>query len=181
LPSAPSRTPSPQIVSAVSDSPQLITVPLKSFAATLGGHCSSPLEEAPYPVPCIKGDALSIRIGQDEYSKGLAECQYALRGRMTLNKGDKPYITRDLASKLGKFWKMVHQWKMVSLGRGYYDFLFEHPDDLSRIWTAGNVSLHSGLLRISQWTKDFNLRNKLMLQYGLGLLSCLRNIGVIER
>jgi len=51
---------------------------------------------------------------------------------------------------------MVHQWKMVSLGRGFYDFLFEHPDDFSRIWTAGTVSLQLGLLRLSQWTKDFN-------------------------
>jgi hypothetical protein len=66
---AASAPPSPQIVSAaslaVSDSPQLITVPPKSFAAALGGHRSSPLEEAPYSVPCIKGDALSIRIGHD--------------------------------------------------------------------------------------------------------------------
>jgi DMSO/TMAO reductase YedYZ heme-binding membrane subunit len=90
-----------------------------------------------------------------------------------LNKGDKPYTARDLASKLGKFWKMVHQWKMVSLGRGCYDFLFENPDDLSRIWAVGTVSLHPGLLRLSKWTKDFNLRNRLMLQYGLGLLGCL--------
>jgi hypothetical protein len=51
---------------------------------------------------------------------------------------------------------MVHQWKMVPLGRGYYNFLFEHLDDLSRIWTAVTVSLQPGLLRLSQWTKDFN-------------------------
>ena len=45
---------------------------------------------------------------------------------------------------------------MVPLGRSFYDFLFEHPDDFSRIWTAGTVSLQPGLLRLSQWTKDFN-------------------------
>jgi len=73
-----------------------------------------------------------------------------------LSKGDKPYTTRDLASKLGKIWKMAHQWKMVPLGHGFYDFLFEHPDDFSRIWVAGTISLQPGLLRLSQWTKDFN-------------------------
>lgn len=162
--SAPSHTPSPQIATiaslSVSDSAQLITVPPKSFVAALGGYRSSPLEESPYPVSCIKGDALSIRIDQDEYSKGLAKCQYALSGQLTLNKGNKPYTTRDLASKLGKVWMMVHQWihqwKMVSLGKGYYDFLFEHSDNLSCIWAAGTVSLQLGLLRLSQWTKDFN-------------------------
>jgi len=112
---------------------QLIMAPPKSFAPAVGGFCSLPAEEPPYPVPCIKGDSLSIRICQDEYVKGLTECQFALRGRLTLSKGDKPYTTRDLASKLGKIWKMVHQWKMVPLGRSFYDFLFEHPDDFSWI------------------------------------------------
>jgi hypothetical protein len=46
-------------------------------------------------------------IGQEEYTKELAECQNALRGRLTLNKCDKPYMTRDLAAKLGKVWKMT--------------------------------------------------------------------------
>ena len=141
---------------SVSESTKIVTIPPKSFAAAFGGTRSFLLEEAPYLVPCIKGHALSIWIGQDEYFKGLAQCQYALRGQMTLNKGVKPCTTHDLASKLDKVWKMVHKWKMVSLGMGYYDFLLEHPDDQSRIWAAGTVSLQPGLLRLSQWTKYFN-------------------------
>jgi len=135
---------------------QVITAPPKSFAAAVWGSRSPPTEEPHFPVPCIKGNSLSIRICQDEYVKGLEDYQFALRGRLILSKGDKPYTARDLASKLGKIWKMVHQWKMVPLGRGFYDFLFEHQDDFSRIWTAGTVSLQPGLLRLSQWTKDFN-------------------------
>ncbi|KEH19239.1 DUF4283 domain protein [Medicago truncatula] len=121
-----------------------------------GGSRSPPTEEPHYSVPCIKGDSLSIRICQDEYVKGLEDCQYALRGRLILSKGDKPYTARDLASKLGKIWKIIHQWKMVNLGQGFYDFLFENHDDFNRTWTAGTVSLQPGLLRLSQWTKDFN-------------------------
>jgi len=104
----------------------------------------------------LKGDTLSIKIGQDEYIKGLANCQYALWGRITLSKGDKPYTARDLASKLGKIWKMVHEWKLVPLRSGFYDFFFQNPTDLARIWAAGSVSLQPGLLRLSQWTKDFH-------------------------
>jgi hypothetical protein len=135
---------------------QNVTPPPKSFVAVLGGTSSCAADDAPFPAPCLKGDALSIKIGQDEYSKGLVECQYALRGRLTMTKGDKPYKARDLASKLGKIWKIVHEWKMVPLGRGFYDFLFQHPNDLTRIWVAGCVSLQPGLLRLSQWTKDFH-------------------------
>jgi len=133
-----------------------VAAPPKTFATAVGGSQSPMTEEPPYLVPCIKGDPLSIRICQDEYVKGLEDCQFALCGRLTLSKGYKPYTARDAVSKLGKIWKIVHQWKMVSLGRGFYDFLFEHQDDFSRIWTAGIVSLQPGLLRLSQWTKDFN-------------------------
>ena len=74
---------------------------------------------------------------------------------MTLNKGDKPYSARDLSNKIGKLWKTTIGWKMVPLGKGYYDFHFDSADDLRKIWAACTVNLKPGLLRLSQWTKDF--------------------------
>jgi len=44
---------------------------------------------------------------------------------------------------------------MVPLGKGYYDFHLDSADDLRKIWAAGTINLKSGLLRLSQWTKDF--------------------------
>lgn len=129
-------------------------VSTKSFAAALGGK-NSTIDTDPLSTPCIKGDALSIRIGQDEYQRGLAECQNALRARLTLSKGDKPYTASDLSTKLGTIWKTTAKWKMVPLGKGYYDFHFELADDLRKIWAAGTDNLKPGLLRLSQWTKDF--------------------------
>jgi len=52
-------------------------------------------------------------------------------------------------------WKTSAGWKMVPLSRGYYDFHFDSVDDLRKIWAAGTVNLKPGLLRLSQWTKDF--------------------------
>ena len=46
---------------------------------------------------------------------------------------------------------------MVPLGKGFYDFHFESVDDLKQVWAAGIVNLKPGLLRFSQWTKDFRL------------------------
>jgi len=75
---------------AASSSPSLdVTALPKSFAATVGGNISR-IDEVPLPVPCIEGDALSIRIRKEDYVKGLTECQTTLRGRLTLVKGDKP-------------------------------------------------------------------------------------------
>ena len=41
----------------------------KSFAAALAG--ASIAEDISFPTSCIKGDALSIKICQEEYQKGL--------------------------------------------------------------------------------------------------------------
>ena len=75
-------------------------LPTKSFAAALTGQAKN--DDNLFPTPCIKGDALSICIGQDEYQRGVEECKNALRARLTLNKGDKSYSVRDLSTKLGK-------------------------------------------------------------------------------
>jgi len=125
----------------------------KSFAAVLHGRSTA--DDTPFPTPCIKGDRLCIKIWQEEYVKGLEEFRNALRGRLTLVKGDKPYTARDLATKLGSIWKLAHKWKMVPLGKGYYDFHFESKDNFQKIWAVGTVNLKPGLLRLSQWMKDF--------------------------
>ena len=96
-------------------------LPTKSFAAALTGQTKN--DDGLFPNPCIKGDALSIRIGQDEYQRGVEECKNALRARLTINKGDKSYSTRDLSTKFGKLWKTLAVWKMVPLGKGYMTFI----------------------------------------------------------
>jgi hypothetical protein len=132
---------------------QPISVKAKSFAAALAGP--KVIDDRPLPTPCIKGDALSIKICQDEYYRGVEECKNALRAHLTLNKGDKPYSARDLSNKIEKLWKTSAGWKMVPLNKGYYDFHFDSANDLRKIWAASRINLKPGLLRLSQWTKDF--------------------------
>jgi len=47
-------------------------------------------------------------------------CKTNLRGSLVLDKGDKPYSTKEIESKLQKLWKIKGAWRMISLGRGYY-------------------------------------------------------------
>jgi len=144
-------TPSQTRISSgnVMDTTQLVTVPNKFFAAVLGGR-SSPHDDTPLPIPCIKGDTLCIKIGQEEYTKCLKDCQNVLQGCFTLVKGAKPYTTRDSAAKIGLVWKLAHKWKMLPLGKGYCDFQFESTEDLRKIWSKGTINLRPGLLRLSQ-------------------------------
>jgi len=108
-----------------------VTTPTLSFAAALAG--TKVQDDSPLPSPCIKGGALSIKIGQEEYRKGVEDCRKVLQARLTLSKGDKPYSARDLRSKIDKLWKTKAGWKMVPLGKGYYDFHFESAEDFKNI------------------------------------------------
>jgi hypothetical protein len=108
------------------------------------------------PAPAIKGDALSIKITQSEYERGVSDCKKNLHGRLVLNKGDKPMTARDLSSKLTLLWKTTGQWRMISLGRGFYEFQFASFEDMRIAWSMGTINLKPGVLRLSKWTNDFN-------------------------
>jgi len=52
------------------------SVPPLSFAAALAGTTVN--DDRPFPTPCIKGDALSIKICQEEYKRGVEDCRKVL-------------------------------------------------------------------------------------------------------
>jgi hypothetical protein len=45
---------------------------------------------------------------------------------------------------------------MSSLGRGYYEFFFATYEDLRAVWALGMVNLKPGVMRLFEWTKEFN-------------------------
>jgi hypothetical protein len=100
------------------------------------------------PQPSIRRETVSITISQDMYEKGMAFCKRHLCGRLVLNKGDKPYLTRDIQLKLEKQWKTTQTWTILSLGRGYYEFSFDSEADLRSVWAMGTVNLKPGVLRL---------------------------------
>jgi hypothetical protein len=128
--------------------------PPRSFAEALHDSCA--VQVSQLPSPAIKGADLCIKITQEEYEKGLANCKRNLHGRLTLNKGDKPVTARDLKTKLTSIWKIHGPWQLVSLGRGFYEFQFVSYEDMRLAWSMGSINLKPGMLRLSKWTNDFN-------------------------
>ena len=112
------------------------------------------------PVPYIRGETLGIKITQDFYERGRNFCKTNFRGRLVLKKGDKPYTTKDIESKLQKLWKIRGAWRMLSLGRGFYEFFFSNETDMRTVWAAGTMNLKPGLLRLFEWSKDFNMHTQ---------------------
>jgi len=76
----------------------------------------------PIPATSIRGETLSIKITNYAYFRGLETYKYNLQSSLVLNKGDKPYTTKDIVAKLHKVWKVSGQWRLLSLGRGFYKF-----------------------------------------------------------
>lgn len=103
----------------------------KTFAQALNNSVDTPLSQLPRP--CLKGDALSIKISESEYLAGISECKTRLHGRLILSKGDSPIKVADLRSKLSKKWNPIDSWKMVPLGKGFYEFTFASLEDLRSV------------------------------------------------
>lgn len=112
------------------------------------------------PTPLIRGESVSIQISEQVYDKGMSVCKRNLRGRLVLSKGDKPYTAKDIQLKLQKQWKTKGIWSMTPLGRGYYEFFFSSEDDMRMVWAMGTVNLKPGVLRLFEWTKDFNMHKQ---------------------
>jgi len=96
----------------------------KSFAQALTNSCSIPNSQL--PKPCLKGEQLSIRISKDKVLAEIFDCQNVLNRRFTLPKGSSPVRMLDLKERISKFWQTKGLWSMVSLGKGYFEFVF-HP------------------------------------------------------
>lgn len=126
----------------------------KSFVQALNGSVDIKLSQLPHP--CVKGDALTIKISKDEYQLGLQSCRNNIHGRLFLSKGDAPIKAVELRAKLSNLWKPIGNWKMIPLGRGFFEFSFAYQDDLRSVWSMGAWNLKPGLLRLSQWSPDFN-------------------------
>jgi hypothetical protein len=156
---APSMAaPSPMEIPSVTATPAAQSPP-KSFAQALVASHSKVTNDN-LPRPTIRGDTLSIRITQPLYEKGVNFCKRNLRGRLVLSKGDKPYASKEIEDKLRKQWKTAAPWSLLSLGRGFYEFFFANESDMHNVWAMGTLNLKPGVLRLFEWTVDFDMHNQ---------------------
>jgi len=70
-------------------------------------------------------------------------------------RGDKLFSSNDLREKLLRLWKPIDKWKMVPLGRVFFEFRFSCADDLRSVWSNGAWNLKPGLLKLPRWSPDF--------------------------
>lgn len=75
----------------------------RTFAQALSNSFDIPLSQL--PIPCVKGDSISIKISEEEYQNGIEGFKNNLHGRLLLAKGSSPIKVQELRDKLSKLWK----------------------------------------------------------------------------
>jgi len=73
-----------------------------------------------------------------------------MHGWLVLEKGDKPSIAKEIIAKLSKHWKTTGPWKMITLGRRFYELSIASFENLCLAWAMGLINLKLGVLRLSQ-------------------------------
>ena len=106
--------------------------------------------------PQQKGSYGSVKVNAEALKSRLDLCQFSLIGRLILSKRDKPYALSSLKEKLNAVWKLPASWRLISLGKGYYQVLLSSHEDRSRIWGMGSLNLKPGVWRLQPWDKNFN-------------------------
>ncbi|XP_050217387.1 uncharacterized protein LOC126668218 [Mercurialis annua] len=89
-----------------------------SYAATVAKSIQNITDCVETPVN--KGGYIAITINQEVYEQQIAMCQNALIARIILYKGESPWKLVELKKKLTEVWGIQTSWKLISLGRGYY-------------------------------------------------------------
>lgn len=124
----------------------------KKIVQALNHACDIPLSQL--PVPCMKGNALAVTMPEEEYKAGLEASKKNLHGRIILSKGDPPIKIQDLRNKLSKLWKPLANWKVIPIGKGFFEFSFT-VEDMRRMLVVGSWTLNPGSLRLFTRTPDF--------------------------
>jgi hypothetical protein len=85
-------------------------------------------------------------------------CKLNLQGRILWPKGSSPLSVVALKAKLSLIWKDFARWGIISLCKGFYEFIFSSLEDVRRVRSTATWNLNPGILKLFAWSKEFNPR-----------------------
>ncbi|KAM0986125.1 hypothetical protein ACFX13_013594 [Malus domestica] len=105
----------------------------KTFAVILTDGLENSVTLSQLLTPTIRGDYTYVKIREDIYQEQIKSCRTNLLGSLLLKKGTVPMKTADLKASLVSLWSLNMPWRLVPIGKGYYDFHFSTEDNMRRI------------------------------------------------
>ncbi|KAL6212118.1 hypothetical protein ACLB2K_017339 [Fragaria x ananassa] len=95
----------------------------RTFASVLNSS-ESAISLSQLPSPVVRGDKIYVKINEPLYQEQLKQFKTNLIGRLLLRKGSKPMRADSLKGLLAALWKPSEPWRLVPLGKGYFDIHF---------------------------------------------------------
>lgn len=68
-----------------------------------------------------KGEFLSMKVDATLVKYGVTKLAHSLIGKLLMAPGEFPYTLETLSSNLSQAWGIAGEWRLVSLGKGYYN------------------------------------------------------------
>ncbi|KAI9182456.1 hypothetical protein LWI28_025575 [Acer negundo] len=87
---------------------------------------------------------VSIQVDPIAYQARLELCRNALIGHMVLSSGEWPWKLVDLKARLSKHWMLNFDWRLISLGKGYYQIFLKSSAKMNHVWGFSSVHLKPG-------------------------------------
>ncbi|KAK3229688.1 hypothetical protein Dsin_001569 [Dipteronia sinensis] len=103
-----------------------------------------------------KGGYVAVRVDPSAYKSRLEVCKFSFIGRVVLSSGEKPWKLVDLKAKLQSVWKLNSVWRLICLGKGYFQIMLNLDADKNMVSSLGSLNLKPGVLRLQPWIPDFN-------------------------
>ncbi|KAI9165572.1 hypothetical protein LWI28_016681 [Acer negundo] len=100
----------------------------------------------------VAGGYVSVRVDPIAYQAHLELCRNALISRVVLSSGERPWKLVDLKARLSKHLILNSDWRLISLGRGYYHILLKSLTEMNHVW--GFDSVHLKPVRLDKATSD---------------------------
>ncbi|KAK3199371.1 hypothetical protein Dsin_022786 [Dipteronia sinensis] len=75
--------------------------------------------------PSKKGGFVSIRVDLIAYQSRLELCKNALIGGLVLASGERSWMLVDLKAKFSKHWLISADWRLISLGKSYFQIILK--------------------------------------------------------
>lgn len=122
---------------------------MKSFANALNPHLRNRTV-----TPVRNGEFLSINIDDALHRQGVRKLENTLIGLLMLKQGVKP--TTSLKDSLDQIWQIQGPWRLITLGKGYFNIQLEDESEHDRIFTKRSWPSEFGTMRLQRWTPEFN-------------------------
>lgn len=120
-----------------------LTHPQGSYAASAMGNLlvtKDILVQETSPMHPVRiGGFFSITVSNEFYVKQLGKFRFSLIGRILLNEGIAPVPVAHLKPILGERWKILDDWNLIALGRGFYTLQFSTERDQRRVASVPGI------------------------------------------